>query len=144
MCFQSKCLQIKTDVPDVSKVFTENLFQSLQKIYILQKICFKVKVLKTFKVSTDCRIKPFSFLKRGAILKIPRIVFQRDLCSFCWLQNETPKDNNFPMSRIHWRLLAILEASIKSVSVCFLICKSMHLLKVYSVHYTLSEIKHRS
>ena len=95
--------------------FTENLLQSLQKIYILQKICFKVKVWKTFKVSTDCRIKPFPFLKRGATLKIPRIVFQRDLCSFCWLQKETPKDNNFPISRIHWRLLAILETSIKSV-----------------------------
>ena len=28
-----------------------------KKAFIFQKICFKVKVLKTFKVSTDCYIK---------------------------------------------------------------------------------------
>ena len=27
-----------------------------KKIFVFQKICFKVKVLKTFEVSTDCQI----------------------------------------------------------------------------------------
>ena len=29
----------------------------LIKVFVFQKICFKVKVLKTFKISTDCHIK---------------------------------------------------------------------------------------
>ena len=29
-------------------------FSFLKKVFILWKICFKVKILKTFKISTDC------------------------------------------------------------------------------------------
>ena len=36
---------------------------------------FKVKVLKTFKTSSDCHIKTYRSLKRRAILKIPATVF---------------------------------------------------------------------
>ena len=32
-------------------------FRFLIKFFVFQKICFKVKVLKTFKISTDCHIK---------------------------------------------------------------------------------------
>ena len=40
--------------------------------------------------------------------------------------------------RTHWRLSMILKTS-KNVYECFLICKSMYILKVYSIHtlYTL-------
>ena len=47
----------------------------LKKVFVLQKICFKVKVLKKFKISTDCHIKTCLSLKRRAILKIPSTVF---------------------------------------------------------------------
>ena len=34
-----------------------------------------VKVMKTFKISSDCHIKTCQFLEHGAILKIPSTVF---------------------------------------------------------------------
>ena len=36
---------------------TQKRFSSfLEKVFVFQKICFKDKVLKTFKISTDCHI----------------------------------------------------------------------------------------
>ena len=49
----------------------------LKKVFVFQKICFKVKVLKTFKIFSDCHIKTCRSLKRRAILKIPSTVFRR-------------------------------------------------------------------
>ena len=46
-----------------------------KKVFVLQKICFKVKVWKTFKTSTDCLIKTCRSLKWRVILKIPSIVY---------------------------------------------------------------------
>ena len=46
-----------------------------KKVFVFQKICFKVKVLKTFETFTDCHIKTCRSLKRRAILKIPSTVF---------------------------------------------------------------------
>ena len=48
----------------------------LKKVFGL-KVCFKIKVLKIFKVSTDCHIKTCQSLKRSAILKISTIIFRR-------------------------------------------------------------------
>ena len=47
----------------------------LKKVFIFPKICFKVKVLKTFETFTDCHIKTCRSLKPWAILKIPSTVF---------------------------------------------------------------------
>ena len=47
----------------------------LKRVCIFQKICFKVKVLKTFKISSVCHIKTCRSLKRRAILKIPIMLF---------------------------------------------------------------------
>ena len=47
----------------------------LKKVFVFQKICFKVKVLKTFETFTDCHIKTCRSLKRRAILKISSTVF---------------------------------------------------------------------
>ena len=47
----------------------------LKKVFVFQKICFKVKVLKTFETFTDYHIKTCRSLKRRAILKIPSTVF---------------------------------------------------------------------
>ena len=48
---------------------------SLIKVLVLQKTCFKVKLLKTFKIPGDCHIKTYRSRKRRAILKIPRTDF---------------------------------------------------------------------
>ena len=47
----------------------------LKKVFVFQKICFKAKVLKTFKIFTDCHIKTCLSVKRRTILKIPSTVF---------------------------------------------------------------------
>ena len=45
----------------------------LKTVFVLQKIC--LKLLKTFKILTDCHIKTYWSLKRRAPLKIPGTVF---------------------------------------------------------------------
>ena len=47
----------------------------LKKVYVFQKICFKIKVLKTFKISSDFHINACRSVKRRAILKILSAVF---------------------------------------------------------------------
>ena len=42
----------------------------LKNVFVFQKMFFKVKVLKTFKSSSDCHIKICRSVKRRAILKI--------------------------------------------------------------------------
>ena len=54
-------------------------------ICVFQKICFKVKVLKMFKISSDCHIKTCQSVKRRASLKVLISVFQKNLCFFYWL-----------------------------------------------------------
>ena len=49
----------------------------LKKVFIFQKICLKVKVLKTFKIFTGCHIKTCWSLKQRAILKISSTFFKR-------------------------------------------------------------------
>ena len=71
----------------------------LKKVEDFQKMYFKVTALKMFKISSVCRIKICRSLKRRAILKIPSTVFQKNLCSFCWLQNEISKKKRFPVLR---------------------------------------------
>ena len=47
----------------------------LNKVFVFQKIGFKVKVVKTFKISSDYHIKTNRSLKRKVILKIPSKIF---------------------------------------------------------------------
>ena len=57
-------------------VSTEKRYSSfLKKVFVFQKICFKVKVLKKFETFTGRHIKACRSLKRRTILKIPSIVF---------------------------------------------------------------------
>ena len=46
-----------------------------KKVSVFQKICFKVKPLKTFKMFTDCHIETCLSLKQRTILAIPSTVF---------------------------------------------------------------------
>ena len=46
----------------------EKVSSFLRKVIVFQKTCFKVKVLKTFKIHSDCHIKTFRSLQRWAIL----------------------------------------------------------------------------
>ena len=45
----------------------------LKSFYVFQKIYFKVKVIKLFKISSDCHKKACRSLKWRAILKIPNL-----------------------------------------------------------------------
>ena len=47
--------------------------------FVFQKTFFKVKVLKSFKVSTDCQIKKCRSLKQRAVLKVPFIFFSETM-----------------------------------------------------------------
>ena len=47
----------------------------LEKVFVFQKIFFKVKVLKTFKISSDCYIKTCRSFKWKAILKFSSTAF---------------------------------------------------------------------
>ena len=60
----------------------------LKKVFVLQKICFKITVLKTFKISTDGLIKTCRSRKRRAILKIPSTVFFEESMLFLLALNE--------------------------------------------------------
>ena len=64
------------DTFSILVLLTKKCYSSfLKKVFVLQKIYLKVKVLKTFKISTNCHIKTCRFFKQMAILKIPSIVF---------------------------------------------------------------------
>ena len=66
----------ENDTFSVFVLSTKKRYSSFsKKAFVFQKICSKVKVLKTFKIFTDCYIKTCRSLKRMAILKIPRTVF---------------------------------------------------------------------
>ena len=72
---------------------------SITSANMYKKICFKVEVWKTFKNSTDCHIKTCRSRKGWVIFKIPSTFFQKNLCSFSWLQNETSTKKCFPVFR---------------------------------------------
>ena len=65
--------------------FSEKWYSSfLRKAFVFQKTCFRVTVMKTFKIPSDCHIKICRSLKRRAILKsLLLFFFSRNLCSFC-------------------------------------------------------------
>ena len=53
----------------------------MEKAFVFQEICFKVLILKTFKISSDCHDKTYRSLKWKANLKIPGTVFLRGACA---------------------------------------------------------------
>ena len=55
------------------------------------------------------------------------------ICSFLRIWSHLLKK----FLRIHWRLSTILKTSKKVYEVLFLICRSMYILQVYLIHYTL-------
>ena len=64
----------------------------LEKFFVFLKICCKVKVLNTLKISSNCYLKTYQSLKRR---KIPSNLFQQNLCFFCWPQNEVSQKKRF-------------------------------------------------
>ena len=71
----------------------------LKKVFVFQKIYFKVEVLKTFKIFTNFHIKTCQSVTRRAILKIPRTVFIEESMYFLLGLNETSKKKCFPVLR---------------------------------------------
>ena len=57
---------------------TQKMYPSfMKKVFVFQKISFKVKLLKLLKISTDCHIKIYRSLKRRYISKIRSTVIRR-------------------------------------------------------------------
>ena len=68
----------------------------LKNVLIFWKTCFKVKVLKRFKISSNCHIKICRSLKRKAISKIPSTIFLeepkvKETWNFNWLWKNIEK-----------------------------------------------------
>ena len=69
LCFQSQYSELKIGTPVFCKGFC-----------VFQKICFKGKVPKTFKISSLYHIKTCRLLKWRAVLEIPSTFFWKKLC----------------------------------------------------------------
>ena len=52
------------------------------KLFVFQKICSKVKILKMFKISNDFHIRACRYLKRRAVFGVPSTVFLDGLMFF--------------------------------------------------------------
>ena len=85
-------------------LWTKTQFSSFWwKVLVIQKTCFEIKILKTFKIPSDCYISLCRSLNGRAILQMPGTVLQRKnhltfCCKICWkkqpsifcLLDETP------------------------------------------------------
>ena len=72
----------------------------LRKVFIFHKTSFKVKVMRKFKISSDYLLKICRSLKQSAILKIPSIVSQKNLCFLCsFYLFLTSTNKRFPFSK---------------------------------------------
>ena len=100
--FQSHCFELKKGCSSFFK-----------KLSIFQKICFKVKVLKTLKTSSDCQIKA----KLSAILKISTADCEKSLNPFRWLQSEASKKKRSPVVR--QKLTPVLHSNLLKRAVTF-------------------------
>ena len=63
--------------------FPSHYFQLKNGTPVFQKTTFKVKVMKTFRISSDYRIKICPSFKQRAISKVSGTIFLEDRCSFC-------------------------------------------------------------
>ena len=68
----------RNDVLSISVVLTKKWYSSfLKKVFLFQKICFKVKVLKTFETFTDCHIKHVDLSNGELVWKSLVPIFRR-------------------------------------------------------------------
>ena len=82
----------ENDVFSILVVSTKKLYSSfLKKVFVFQKICCIVKVLKTFETFSDCHIKTCQSLKRRVILKITSTVFRRTHAPSVRFEMKTPR-----------------------------------------------------
>ena len=126
MLFQ--CFQLKIRTP----VFWERFSFS-------RKSVSKLKYLKIFKISTDHHIKTCRSLRQKAVLKISSTVFKKELCSFCWLWNQTSKKKCFPVLRqipaqiSQWNLLK------RAIINLYCLLDESHFSNICTVYYLILE-----
>ena len=66
----------ENDAFSILVLSTKKRYSSLLcSIFFFEKMCFKVRVLNTLKISTDRHIKSCRYFKRRAILKITSSAF---------------------------------------------------------------------
>ena len=126
----------------------QNQYKCLMKWLIIQNPCKVIKIKSTSQfcqLFTKRRKTKREWFRFWYLVILYFVNFRKRSKSF-----ELLKDQNLCKSitlsavpivksflRIHWRLSTILKTSNKSLPVMFLICKSMHILKWYSIQYTL-------
>ena len=72
----------RNDAFSILVLSTKKQYSSfLKNVFVFQKICSRVKVLKTFKVSTDCLIKTYRSLTRRVFWK-PLVQFLEETMLF--------------------------------------------------------------
>ena len=107
---------------------------SLKKVFVFQKIYFKVKVLKTFKIPTDCHIKTSWSVKRRAILKIPIQFFRRTYGLSVGFKMKLLRKSVFQCKSQH---KFCRKTFWKEQSSIFTICLMNHIFKTYVLFNTL-------
>ena len=83
---------------NLSALIKKRYSSFLKNFFVFAKIYFKVKVLKTHKISTNSYIKTYQLLKRRAILKIP-ITFFRKIYALSVGFKMNPLRKRFPVLR---------------------------------------------
>ena len=80
--------------------FNENRYSSfLKKVSVSQKIHFKVKVLKTFKISSACHINTCRLSNEGLFWKPLVLFFKVTYAIFVGFKMKTSKRKRFPVLR---------------------------------------------
>ena len=75
------------------------MLQLFEKVLRFPKICFQIKVLKTFKVSTDCHIKTYRSLKQRASLEHLATFFSRSNALYVGFKMKPLRQNQLKVCR---------------------------------------------
>ena len=130
LCFQSQYFQLKTVG-----------FSFFKRACVFQKLFFKVKVLKTFKISSDCHMKTCRSYKRRAIFKIPSTAFQKSICSFYWIQNKPLRKKMFSCvkAKINSNFAVNLAEMLKKPTIRFCEFAESHFTNICTLHHVTME-----
>ena len=108
----------------------KKLFCFFKKVFVFQKTCFKVKVMKMFKISSDCHIKKCLSFKRRAILKILSTFFRGTYVLCCVdfkiksLQKTFPSGRTKTNSHFAVKFIEHLYSGCEAIELSLGICEN--------------------
>ena len=113
----------------------KTVLQFFEKIFVFRKICLKVKLLKTFKIFSDCRIKACRSFKWSAILKIPSIVFQKNLYALYVEFKIKPLKRAFlgVKTKINWNFAVSHAEMLKEATIHFCLFDEPHFSNIFTL-----------